>query len=285
MFACIHASADPLLLLECAQAFSPVVEQTAADIALLDASGLDRIYGDAHEMAAAIDRRARELGFAANIALASNPDAAICAARGFSGISIVPCGDEAKFLESLPLELLVPGEEMLETLERWGIRTFRDLAVLPAIGIAGRLGPEGVRLQQLARGEFERPLRPLEDPLRFEEDLELEYPVELLEPLSFVLAPPAGRSLPAPGIARAGDQRGSPAPGAGGQIGARAHAAPARAHARSTHVFEAAAAGSGSASAGGAGDASAAWRWRPVKPRVAQNGLFIPLRPSRRSWS
>ena len=63
MFACIHASADPDLLLACAQAFSPVVEQTAADIAVLDASGLDRIYGPPHEIAAAIARRARVLGF------------------------------------------------------------------------------------------------------------------------------------------------------------------------------------------------------------------------------
>jgi len=31
-------------------------------------------------------------------------------------------------------------------------------------------------------------LRPIEDPLRFEDELELDYPVELLEPLSFLLA-------------------------------------------------------------------------------------------------
>ncbi len=192
MFACIHASAlddaTPALLLACAQDFSPLVEQTAPDIALLDVSGLERIYGPPQEIAAAILRRARALGVEANAALASNPDTAICAARGFSGTSIVPHGDEAKFLESLPLELLDPGEEMLDTFERWGIRTFRGLAMLPAIGLAGRLGPEGVRLQKLARGEWERPLQPVEEPLRFAEEMELEYPLELLEPLSFLLA-------------------------------------------------------------------------------------------------
>jgi len=188
MYACIHASANPALLIECAQAFSPLVEQAAADIAVLDASGLGLIYGAPHEIAAAIAARARLLGFDPHIAIASNPDAAICAARGFPGVSIVPHGDEAKFLESLPLYLLAPGEEMLETFERWGIRTFRDLAVLPPIGIAGRLGPEGLRLQTLARGELERPLVPLEDPLQFREEMELDYPVDLLEPLSFVLA-------------------------------------------------------------------------------------------------
>jgi protein ImuB len=45
-----------------------------------------------------------------------------------------------------------------------------------------------VRLQTLARGELERPLVPLEDPLEFREAMELDYPVDLLEPLSFVLS-------------------------------------------------------------------------------------------------
>jgi protein ImuB len=188
MYACIHASADPALLVACAQAFSPLVEQTAPDIAVLDVSGLGLIHGAPHEIAAAIDARARLLGFQPHIAIASNPDAAICAARGFTGVSVLPHGDEAKFLESLPLHLLGPGEEMLETFDRWGLRTFRDLAVLPPLGIAGRLGAAGVRLQTLARGELERPLVPLEDPIEFHEEMELDYPVDLLEPLSFVLS-------------------------------------------------------------------------------------------------
>ena len=55
-------------------------------------------------------------------------------------------------------------------------------------GVAARLGEEGVYLQSLARGEGHRQLRPVEDPLQFEEAMELEYPVDLLEPLSFILA-------------------------------------------------------------------------------------------------
>ena len=83
---------------------------------------------------------------------------------------------------------LGPTPEMQETLERWGIRRFRDLAALPELGLAERLGPEGLRLHELARGAGDRPLVPLEEPLRFEDEIELEYPVELLEPLAFLLA-------------------------------------------------------------------------------------------------
>jgi protein ImuB len=185
MFASLHGSGNLTAL---AFEFSPLVEQTGPDTVAFDVAGLERLFGLAQDVAGAIARRARETGAKANLALAANPDAALCAARGFAGISILPQGDEAKFLGSLPIALLAPSPELQETLERWGIRRFRDLAALPPLGIAERLGPEGLRLRQLARGEVERKLVPLEEPLHFADELELEYPVELLEPLAFVLA-------------------------------------------------------------------------------------------------
>jgi protein ImuB len=217
MFGCLHGSGNLAAL---AFEFSPVVEQTFADTVAFDASGLDRLFGFPQDVAAAVMQRAAESSGAGNpargpsgqrlqpasagqshggnppesaphmpsLAFASNPDAAICAARGFPGVSIVPYGDEAKFLAGLPLALLDPTPELRETLERWGIRRLGELAALPPLGIAERLGPEGLRLRELARGEAERKLRPLEDPLRFEDEIELDYPVELLEPLAFLLA-------------------------------------------------------------------------------------------------
>ena len=185
MFACLHGHGN---LTSLAFEFSPTVEQTAAGTVTFDASGLDRLFGLPQDVAASLARRAVEIQAKANIAIAANPDAAICAARGFSGASIIPYGDEAKFLAPLPIALLSPTPELQETLERWGIRRFQDLAALPPLGIAERLGPEGLRLRELARGEAERKLLPLTDPLRFEDQIELDYPVELLEPLAFVLA-------------------------------------------------------------------------------------------------
>ncbi len=185
MFACLHGPGNLAAL---AFEFSPVVERTAPDTVTLDASGLDRLFGFPQDIAAAIARRAAETGVKANLALASNPDTAICAARGFPGVGIVPYGDEAKFLGPLPVASLAPSLELLETLERWGIRRLRDLAALPPLGIAERLGPEGLRLRELARGEARRKLVPLEDPPRFEDGIDLDYPVDLLEPLAFLLA-------------------------------------------------------------------------------------------------
>ena len=193
MFAAIHAGADrsgglSYCLLKLAEEFSPQVEQTAADTVALDADGLERIHGLPQQIAAALARRAVERGLQASVAIAANLDAAVHAARGFAGVSVIPYGDEAKYLGSLPLTLLGPTPEMQETLERWGIRRFRDLAALPELGLAERLGAEGLRLHKLARGAGDRPLRPVDEPIHFEEEAELEYPVELLEPLMFVLA-------------------------------------------------------------------------------------------------
>ena len=181
MFACLHGPGN---LADLGLRFSPIVERISADTVVLDASGLERLLGHPHEIANAIARRAGAI----RIALASNPDTAICAARGFAGISVVPHGDEAKFLAGLPIALLNPTPELLETLERWGIHRFQELAALPPLGIAERLGPEGLRLRELARGEAQRKLVPIEDPLRFEDQIEPEYPIDLLEPLAFLLA-------------------------------------------------------------------------------------------------
>jgi protein ImuB len=189
MFAAIHATADDAeKLLRLAQEFSPQVEKTATDTVSLDAEGLELIHGLPQQIAASLARRAAERGLQASVAIAANLDAAVHAARGFAGVSVIPYGDEAKFLGNLSLTVLSPTPEMQETLERWGIRRFRDLATLPELGLAERLGPEGLRLHILARGAGDRPLVPVTEPLLFEEDAELEYPLEVLEPLMFVLA-------------------------------------------------------------------------------------------------
>jgi protein ImuB len=79
------------------------------------------------------------------------------------------------------------GGPVAPVLRRWGIKTLGALAALPAGEVYERLGARGVRWQRLARGEDSCPLVPWvpEDP--FEAALALEWPIEGLEPLSFVL--------------------------------------------------------------------------------------------------
>jgi hypothetical protein len=79
-------------------------------------------------------------------------------------------------------------QDALAIFERWGLRTLGDLARLRRADLHARLGPLGVRLHQAASGEDASPLVPMEEPRPFVNRLELEWPIEGLEPLSFVLA-------------------------------------------------------------------------------------------------
>src|SRR6202158_1201165 len=187
----LQEAAAHAALLDCAQSFSPRVEDAGCDTVLLDLAGLEPLFGPLPKIAREVARRASELGLEANVAVASNPDTAALAAHGFSGVIVIPPGKEAEQLGNLPLEVLFTGSHDLQTLEilqRWGIRNLRALAVLPEIALSERLGQEGIHLQQLARGCSSRTLVPVEPPLVFEEAIELEYPLVLLEPLAFLLA-------------------------------------------------------------------------------------------------
>jgi protein ImuB len=184
-------------LLDCAHAFSPRVEDTnhqttsgnanPGDTVILDITGLDRLFGPPAMVASDLAARVSKMGLEANVAVATNAHAAMHAARGFSGVTVISAGTEAERLGSLPIQLLEPSEEMLETLERWGIRDFRALAALPEVALSQRLGQEGLRLQKLAKGRAQRTLVPAEPAAKFEEALELEDAVELIEPLAFLL--------------------------------------------------------------------------------------------------
>ena len=77
--------------------------------------------------------------------------------------------------------------EVIATFRRWGLRTLGDLAALPPDDLAARLGRQETDWQRLARGEDARPLVPAVPEERFEQTLDLEWPIEELEPLSFVL--------------------------------------------------------------------------------------------------
>src|SRR6266853_4282608 len=187
----LQEAAAHAALLDCAQSFSPRVEDAGCDTVLLDLAGMEPLFGPLPKIARDMARRASDLGLEANVAVASNPDTAALAARGFSGVIVIPEGREAEQLGNLPLEVLFTGGrdlQTLEVLERWGIRNFHALAALPEIALSERLGQEGIRLQQLARGCSFRSLVPVEPPLIFEEAIELEYPLVLLEPLAFLLA-------------------------------------------------------------------------------------------------
>ena len=71
--------------------------------------------------------------------------------------------------------------------KHWGLKTLGELAALPAADLVARLGRPAMTWQAIARGEDIGPLVPTLESERFESSLDLEWPIEGLEPLSFVL--------------------------------------------------------------------------------------------------
>jgi nucleotidyltransferase/DNA polymerase involved in DNA repair len=174
-------------LLDLGWSMSPRVEDHAQDTILADLAGLNSLFGAEENIAREFARRAAELRLQAHVAVSANLEVAVHAARGFAGITVIPEGEEARHLSGLPVQTLAPSAEALETLERWGIRTCAALGALPVLELSERLGQEGVRLQELARGAHTRSLLLAEPAKILEEEMELDDAVEDLEPLSFVL--------------------------------------------------------------------------------------------------
>jgi protein ImuB len=174
-------------LLDLGASVSPRMEDTALDTIILDIAGLSSLFGSEENIAAQLMRRASGLGLAAHVAVSSNLEAALNAARGFSGITLIPPGEEARRLGELAVRALLPSTEILETLERWGVRNCAALAALPLLQLSERLGQEGVRLHELARGASLRSIVLAEPAAHFEEEMALDFAVAELEPLAFLL--------------------------------------------------------------------------------------------------
>ncbi len=180
-------------LLECAGTFSPRVEDRSNDNAFLcviDIAGVETLFGPPSTLAKNLQEQVRTLGVAASVAVSSNFHAAICLARGASSrnqVAIIAPGQERATLSLLPLAVLDLSVAQAETFSLWGIRTLGMLAALPEKELIARMGQEGNRLRQLARGEHPHHFLPGEPTFRLEEHMELDTPVELLESLLFVI--------------------------------------------------------------------------------------------------
>src|SRR2546426_241681 len=156
-------------LLDLGLSVSPRVEDTAIDTLTLDLAGLEQLFGSPEKIARRLAERASELGLRAQVAAASNPDAAIHAARGFRGITLVPAGEEAERLGSLPVDALAAPPEILETLERLEARSLATHEVRLRLDLEAGVEAEtgaGVRTESriLNPGSCPEPRAPSPEP-------------------------------------------------------------------------------------------------------------------------
>lgn len=174
-------------LCDAAASVSPRIEDTGGGCVYLDLEGLGVLFESEARLANDLAQRAARLGLEAQAGVAGSKVAAYLAACRGGGVTVIPPGEEWQFLAPVPIQLLEPSPELTVTLQRWGIRSIGDLAALPTRAIGTRLGPEGIALVRRARGEDDHPLVPRSVPPHFEEGIDLDYAIDTLEPLLFVL--------------------------------------------------------------------------------------------------
>src|SRR5262249_4413626 len=150
--------------------------------------GLERLFGGYSEIAGKIRDSVCARGLQANVAVAANADAAVCAARGFCGVTVIQRGTEAARVRALTIDVLKPPPEIPQAHERGGTGTLGAFANLPAVQVGERLGQEGVKPHKLAQGAGARPIIPHVAALRFVEVMELDYDITTIEPLTFILS-------------------------------------------------------------------------------------------------
>jgi protein ImuB len=215
-------------LLDLAWSISPRVEDAAPDNIVVDLGGLASLFGSDENIIHRLAEGAECLGLEAQVVTACNIEAAILASRAFPGITVIPEGEEAAIIGRAPVTALLFSTpsvsvfrqngktagaahdltDLLGTVNRWGVHTCASFAALPVLELSERLGQEGVRLHELARGGAVRALIPAQPIGYFEEEMELEDAVGEMEPLSILLGQLlertcsriAARSLAAGGI-------------------------------------------------------------------------------------
>jgi protein ImuB len=197
---------------EIARDFSPRLQRQGPACVLCDVSGLGRLLGDPMSIGAEITRSASAYDCAIRVAIAPTMTAAMLltlahveltvvddVAVALSGLSLVHLQQLVADLQGtafLRATSTASGKEAarqryeraFDMARRWGLTTIGELAALDASELSARMGQDGVRIQQLALGWDPGPLVPDPDIPRFVGRMELEWPIDTLEPLSFVLA-------------------------------------------------------------------------------------------------
>ena len=146
----------------------------------------DAVPGES-ALLAAIEGCVQALGYRCRVAIADGPEVAWAVAASSPRSRVLEPGRGPTILASLPVAILRLDEGTTSWLQKLGIRTLGELQRLPRASLGSRLGKAHARVFALLDNEDHAPLRRFEPREILEERVELEYGLEALEPLFFVL--------------------------------------------------------------------------------------------------
>lgn len=147
--------------------FTPLVALDAPDALVLDVTGSTGLFGGESHMMADVAARFTAAGYTTQLAMAGNADAAAAMLRAGLHGCIVPPGEDAAALRTVPVAALrLPGG-MAGDLCRLGLATLGDVLRQPRASLARRFGRELLDRLDFALGARARPLDPIRPPPDF----------------------------------------------------------------------------------------------------------------------
>jgi protein ImuB len=185
-------------LLQCASTFSSFLELTAPGVCTINLRGLSEFalpggHGElpleisdrAHAWANRVLTHVGGLQLNSRIGLAADPDVARLAAQQAQPILFVH--NVLEFLNTVPLHAAGLPPEILQVVSKWGLNTIGQLRDLGSEQLASRFGDDIIDFLDRIAPSRPRPLTWITPSPDFEESIELENPIESLEPLLFIL--------------------------------------------------------------------------------------------------
>ncbi|MBK8137684.1 MAG: hypothetical protein IPK52_18025 [Chloroflexi bacterium] len=104
------------------------------------------------------------IGLRASVGMARGKFTAHAAAQHAHGVTLIPRGEDAAFLDPLPVGLLGLVRETARKLDLLGIRTLGQFAALPRSAVSAQFGRKGRLWHLLATGKDTRPVVPFRMP-------------------------------------------------------------------------------------------------------------------------
>ena len=144
--------------------FTPIVEPLSLDEAFLDVTGSESLFGSSVEIGKQIKREISErLELVASVGVAPNKFLAKVASdiEKPDGFTVVFPNQVRSFLDPLSVtRLWGVGKVTADTLEKFGVKTIRDLRELSKPAVIDLLGENGLHLWNLAQGIDDRKVTP-----------------------------------------------------------------------------------------------------------------------------
>lgn len=174
-------------LLRWARRYTPWVAEEGPDGLVLDLTGAAHLLGGEPGVIADLAARLARMGFAAQMAIAGTRGAAWAVARHGRG-GVVPEGGERRALNPLPIAALRLPPDVVDGLDRLGLRIIRDLAQIPRATLPRRFGPDLLLRLDQALAHVAEPVAPAPLAPHFGVRLSLPEPIGLMTDLQAGLA-------------------------------------------------------------------------------------------------